>query len=211
MTRFLRLGMFVPLAMCFALLFSLAPTAYAAGSAVSIQGFAFHPPSITVPVGSTVTWTNQDSAPHTATAKDGSFDTGTLKQGQSMTITFSKVGAYAYYCQFHPFMLGTVTVTAPAAPAAAPTAVPATAIATQTQAAQTTAAGVATTSGIRNNAPASNAAVTRTVQTTTTRVPLPSQMPSTGAGGSASVWGVVTLAGLLALTLGSVLAARKRA
>jgi plastocyanin len=207
MTRVLRLGLLVPLAMCFALLCSLTPAADAAGSAVSIQGFAFHPASITVPVGSTITWTNQDSAPHTATAKDGSFDTGTLQQGQSMTITFSKAGTYAYYCQFHPFMRGTVTVTA-----AAPTAAPAPAVATQTmRAVQTTVAPVATTPAIPTTVPASNAAVTRTVQATSTPAPMPGQMPSTGAGGSANVWRGSTLAGLLALALGSLLVARKRA
>jgi plastocyanin len=60
------------------------PVARAAASGgVSIQGFAFHPGSMTVNVGDTVTWTNQDSAQHTATANDGSFDTGTLRRGQS--------------------------------------------------------------------------------------------------------------------------------
>ncbi len=185
MTRFLRLGLFLPLAMCFALLLTLAPNADAAGSAVSIQGFAFHPSAISVPVGSTITWTNQDSAPHTATAKDGSFDTGTLKQGQSMTVTFSKEGTYAYYCQFHPFMLGTVTVTAAAAPAApaAPAA------ATTTQAAQTTAR-IVTTAATRNNPPANAAPATAT-----TPAPTPNRLPSTGAGGSASTRGGAILAG----------------
>lgn len=200
MTRFLRLGLFLPLAMCFALLLTLAPNADAAGSAVSIQGFAFHPSAISVPVGSTITWTNQDSAPHTATAKDGSFDTGTLKQGQSMTVTFSKEGTYAYYCQFHPFMLGTVTVTAAAAPAApaAPAA------ATTTQAAQTTAR-IVTTAATRNNPPANAAPATAT-----TPAPTPNRLPSTGAGGSASTRGGAILAGLLALVLGASLVARRQ-
>lgn len=82
---------------------------------VQIQDFAFRPVALTVPVNSTVTFTNHDSAPHTASANDGSFDTGTLKQGQSMTITFTRAGTYAYFCQFHPFMRGTLVVTPTAA------------------------------------------------------------------------------------------------
>ena len=62
-------------------------------------------------VSGAVTWTNADSAPHTATAKAGSaFDTGTLNQGQSKKVTFSKAGTFQYTCTFHPFMSGTVVV-----------------------------------------------------------------------------------------------------
>ena len=88
----------------------------AAGAAVSagkvqISNFKFAPAAITVRTGGTVTWTNGDSAPHTATAKANSaFNTDTLKQGQSKKITFSKPGTYQYTCLFHPFMSGTVVV-----------------------------------------------------------------------------------------------------
>ena len=60
------------------------------GTSVEIKGFAFNPPTITVPAGTTVTWTNQDAAPHTATADDKSFDTGRLDQGKSASVTFDK-------------------------------------------------------------------------------------------------------------------------
>jgi plastocyanin len=80
-------------------------------SAVEIKGFAFNPPMIEVSAGTTVTWTNQDTAPHTATADDGSFDTGRLNQGQSGTFTFDHPGTYTYICTFHPNMKGTVVVT----------------------------------------------------------------------------------------------------
>jgi hypothetical protein len=63
-----------------------------------------------VNVGDTITWTNQDTAPHTATASDGSFDTGNLSKGKSGSITFSKAGTFAYICSIHPSMKGTVTV-----------------------------------------------------------------------------------------------------
>ncbi|HEV7459754.1 MAG TPA: cupredoxin family copper-binding protein [Solirubrobacteraceae bacterium] len=78
---------------------------------VLISNFKYVPPAITVKAGGAVTWTNADSAPHTATAKAGSaFDTGTLNQGQSKKVTFSKAGTFQYTCTFHPFMSGTVVV-----------------------------------------------------------------------------------------------------
>jgi plastocyanin len=78
---------------------------------VAISNFKYVPPTITVKSGGTVTWTNRDSASHTATAKANSaFNTDTLKQGQSKTITFSKPGTYRYTCLFHPFMSGTLVV-----------------------------------------------------------------------------------------------------
>ena len=78
---------------------------------VPIADFKFVPKAITVAIGSKVTWTNEDSAPHTATASDQkSFDTGTLKQGQSKTIALTKAGTYSYLCEFHPFMTAKVLV-----------------------------------------------------------------------------------------------------
>jgi plastocyanin len=78
---------------------------------VAISNFKYVPPTIAVKSGGTVTWTNQDSASHTATAKANSaFNTDTLKQGQSKTVTFSKPGTYQYTCLFHPFMSGTLVV-----------------------------------------------------------------------------------------------------
>jgi plastocyanin len=87
------------------------PESGASAPAVEIKGFAFNPATITVPVGTTVTWTNQDAAPHTATADDKSFDTGRLDQGQSGSVTFDMPGTYTYTCTFHPNMKGTVVVT----------------------------------------------------------------------------------------------------
>lgn len=79
---------------------------------VNIQNFAFQPAVIQVAKGATVTWTNQDSAPHTVTFRDsGMTGSGTLQRGQSFSYTFSRPGAYTYYCGVHPSMTGTVTVT----------------------------------------------------------------------------------------------------
>ena len=83
----------------------------AASSGVTIKNFKFAPASITVHVGDTISWTNQDSAAHTATASNGSFDTGTINKGGSGSATFSKAGTIAYICSIHPFMKGTVVVT----------------------------------------------------------------------------------------------------
>jgi len=93
-----------------------ATTSAAAGPAlasakVTMANFAFDPTPVTVKAGGTVTWTNTDSAPHTATADDQkTFDTGTLDKAKSKTITLSKPGTYTYVCRFHPFMHGTVVV-----------------------------------------------------------------------------------------------------
>jgi plastocyanin len=84
--------------------------------AVTIADFHFTPATITIHVGDTVTWTNQGPSPHTATASDGSFNTGVLNKGQSASHTFTKPGTFTYTCQIHPFMHGTVVVLAAASP-----------------------------------------------------------------------------------------------
>ncbi len=81
-----------------------------AKNAVTIKNFAYARASITVHVGDSVTWTNQDSAGHSATADDGSFDTGVLSTGKSNTVSFAKAGTFAYHCSVHPNMKGTVVV-----------------------------------------------------------------------------------------------------
>ncbi len=78
--------------------------------AVAIRDFAFDPGNLQVPAGATVTFTNYDSAPHTATAKDGGWGTGTLEKGDSRAITFDKPGDYLYYCKIHPSMVARLQV-----------------------------------------------------------------------------------------------------
>jgi plastocyanin len=78
--------------------------------AVSIKNFAYAPPSLTVDKGATVSFSNQDSTEHTATANGGAFDTGSIGQGQSKSITLNSAGTFSYVCTFHPFMHGTITV-----------------------------------------------------------------------------------------------------
>jgi amicyanin len=89
------------------------PKAIAAASgSVTIADFNFSPASITIDVGDTVTWNNSGPTPHSATANDGSFDTGILKRGQSGSHTFNEAGTYSYICTPHPYMKGTVVVQA---------------------------------------------------------------------------------------------------
>lgn len=77
---------------------------------VSIEGFAFTPADITATVGQTVTFTNGDSAPHTATLDDGSCTTPNIANGASEGLTFNAAGAYPFHCAVHPDMKGTITV-----------------------------------------------------------------------------------------------------
>jgi plastocyanin len=88
---------------------SAAPPA-AAGNTVSIASFSFQPAELTVAVGTTVTWTNNDSASHTVTADDGSFKSGTLGNGATFSQTFATPGTFAYHCAIHSSMKGTITV-----------------------------------------------------------------------------------------------------
>jgi LPXTG-motif cell wall-anchored protein len=89
------------------------PKAVAAASgSVTIADFNFAPATITVNQGDTVTWVNNGPTAHTATASDGSFDTGLLQKGQSGSHTFDQAGTFAYICTPHPFMKGTVVVEA---------------------------------------------------------------------------------------------------
>jgi plastocyanin len=77
---------------------------------VSIQDFSFNPGQITVAPGTTVTWTNEGPSPHTTTADDGSWDSGTLQQGEDFSFTFDEPGTYTYHCSIHPDMTASVKV-----------------------------------------------------------------------------------------------------
>lgn len=76
---------------------------------VSIEGFQFVPAEISVSVGDTVTWINRDVAPHTATAGDGSFDSGSLGQDDEWSVVIETAGEFDYICLFHPQMQGVIT------------------------------------------------------------------------------------------------------
>lgn len=78
---------------------------------VGIVNFTYRPAVAWVKVGGSVTWTTGDQAPHTATAEDRrTFDTQTLKRGDSRTIRLTQPGTYSYFCVFHRFMVARVVV-----------------------------------------------------------------------------------------------------
>ena len=87
----------------------------AATKAVTIRDFSFSPATVTVEAGDTVTWHNAGPSPHSATADDGSFDTGILSKGESGSHTFTRAGTFTYYCGPHPSMKGTIRVVAASA------------------------------------------------------------------------------------------------
>ena len=77
---------------------------------IDIQGFAYSPSSITINVGDTIVWTNYDSASHTVTSNDGTFDSGGISTGSTFSFTFTNAGTFNYHCSPHPNMTGSVTV-----------------------------------------------------------------------------------------------------
>ena len=90
---------------------SAAPGGAGGAKAVTIKDYIYRPATITVPKGTTLTFTNQDSTAHTATSKEsGVFESGPIETGKSAKVTLNTSGTFTYYCLFHPFMKGTVVV-----------------------------------------------------------------------------------------------------
>jgi plastocyanin len=77
---------------------------------VEIVDFAYNPDPVTIEEGGKVIWHNEDSVAHTATAEDGSFDTGPIEEGKIKSETFKQAGTYEYVCSIHPQMHGTIEV-----------------------------------------------------------------------------------------------------
>ena len=89
---------------------SAGETAQASRAAgVEINHFAYHPPTLTIAKGAKVTFSNASKVTHTATSP-GSFSTGHIKPGTSVSVNFNKPGTYAYHCLIHPFMHGKIVV-----------------------------------------------------------------------------------------------------
>lgn len=88
------------------------PAAEGAEGAVTVRiaDLAFSPATARAATGETVTWTNDDSVPHTVTADDGSFDSGILDPGASFSWTFDQAGTFPYLCALHPQMQAEVVV-----------------------------------------------------------------------------------------------------
>ena len=93
------------------LLGTLVPDARAlAPASVDIKDSKYLPSTITVPVGTTVRWTNHDEETHTVTSSNGSFGSLGLDLDETFTYTFTTPGTYPYGCDLHPFMGGTIVV-----------------------------------------------------------------------------------------------------
>jgi len=109
-------GVVLPVSIAMLMLFAGSPSVKAddqpsaANVAVKIDNFVFGPQTITVPAGTTVTWTNSDDIPHTAVSTDGVFKSKVMDTDEKFSYTFTKPGTYSYYCSVHPKMTGQVVV-----------------------------------------------------------------------------------------------------
>jgi len=86
-------------------------TAFAADTIVKIGNFTFAPQTLTVPVGTTVTFENDDDIPHVVAEKDGKFRSKALDTGDKFAQQFTAAGTVEYYCAIHPMMTGKIVVT----------------------------------------------------------------------------------------------------
>lgn len=77
---------------------------------VQIDNFSFGPETLTVPVGTTVTWINHDDIPHSVVSTDKVFKSKLLDKNEKFSYTFSKAGSYPYFCSIHPKMTGKIVV-----------------------------------------------------------------------------------------------------
>ncbi len=77
---------------------------------VKVDNFTFGPQTLTVPLNTTVTWINRDDIPHVIVSNDGVFKSKALDTDEKYSFTFTKAGAYAYFCGIHPKMTGKVIV-----------------------------------------------------------------------------------------------------
>jgi plastocyanin len=77
---------------------------------VKIDNFSFGPTSVTVPVGTTVTWTNRDDIPHTVVSTENAFKSKVLDTDEKFSFTFTNPGSYPYFCSVHPKMTGQIIV-----------------------------------------------------------------------------------------------------
>ena len=153
----------------------------AAATDATISNFSFSPDPLTIPVGTTVQWTNDDGVSHTVTADDGSFDSHPLSPHGTFTHTFGQAGVFTYHCAIHTSMQGTIrvgeattTTTAASAPTTTTTAAP---TSTTTTAAPTTTTTVRATTTTRPAAPPT----TRGTAAPTATTPAPADPATTAA------------------------------
>lgn len=87
-----------------------AATALPAETRASIDNFTFKPDTITVPIGTTMVWENDDDIPHTVVSLDGTFRSPALDTEDKFSFTFDKAGTFEYFCSLHPYMKASVVV-----------------------------------------------------------------------------------------------------
>lgn len=78
---------------------------------VGMKGMTFDPASVTIKVGDTIVWNNNDDRDHTVVADNSAFKSDNLRPGGSFSFTFTKAGTYTYSCSYHPRMKATIVVT----------------------------------------------------------------------------------------------------
>jgi plastocyanin len=193
------------------LFLALASTAAAATAAVNIQGFAFVPPSVTINVGDTVTWTNKDAAAHSAVV-NGVGQTPVLAQNQSGGLAFNAAGTFPYICGIHgAAMMGTVIVRAAATPA--PTPVPTARPTVAPTIAPTVAPTVAPTleptptaspAPTATPSPAPTTAAPSATEAPTVAVALPTQQAPAPAASSDGGRSPLVIAGALVIAIGLI-------
>jgi plastocyanin len=105
-----------PVMIAMLLLFAGSPSVIAndqpsvANTEVKIDNFVFGPQTLTVAVGTTVTWTNKDDIPHTSVSTEDVFKSKVMDTDEKFSYTFTKAGTYPYYCTIHPKMTGKIVV-----------------------------------------------------------------------------------------------------
>lgn len=109
------LGLLAPMVAAAALLvsgagFIVRAQAQTSSAEVKIDNFSFGPGSLTVAVGTTVTWTNRDDIPHNVVSDEKAFKSKVLDTDEKFSFTFTKPGTYGYFCSIHPKMTGKVVV-----------------------------------------------------------------------------------------------------
>jgi LPXTG-motif cell wall-anchored protein len=170
--------------------------AAAASTTVTIADFAFSPKSVAINVGDTVTWRNTDDVAHSATAEDGSFDTGTFGNGKSRSETFDTAGTFQYICTPHPFMKGTVTVNTGSGGESG----------SGSDSGSGTGSSAGSDSGSSSSSGSSDSGSSTSGSDSSSSSGSSSALPATGADA-----GTLAILGLLMLTLGVVVQRRARA
>lgn len=217
----------VALCVLFAALVSLRDAGAANGS-VSIASFAFSPAAVTVNVGESVTWTNnQAGVAHTVTSDTGAFDSGAISGGGTFQQTFATAGTFTYHCSIHPSMQGSVIVSSSTAPTSTstvaatqpaatstpviPTATTSAATATATAAAPTaTATRPAPTNTVATQPTSTTAAATAT-RPSTTVLPPNTGSGSSGGGATLPLMAAAAVAAVAAVGAGAFAVRRRRA